>query len=185
MDRKNFFIKACQFGVCSCAGMSLLAGTSAFAASTKPEMNDEPDWRVGFMQFRFSKLIEMLNSSVDKPTRIKILENMGRACSNKAAENYKKYIGDIDGFLKNLEESWAEKASYDKEKKEIKIVGKKTENCFCPFVDKSKMTDEFCNCSLGWQKETIKNIIGKEVTAHIDSSILKGGTSCNFTINVL
>jgi len=184
MDRKDFFKKACQFGICSCAGMSLLTNSNAFA-STNAEKNDEPDWRVNFMQVRFSKLIEMLNSSVDEPVRIKILENMGRACSSQASENYKKYIGDIDAFLKNLEENWAEKATYDKAKKEIKIIGKKTENCFCPFVDKYKMSKEFCNCSLGWQKETIKSIIGQEVTAKIDASILQGDTSCNFTIKIL
>lgn len=184
MDCKDFFKKACLYGFCSCAGLSLFANSSAFA-SDNIENNEDQDWKLEFVQNRFSKLIYILKYSVSEETKNQILENLGRECSMNAAKNYEKFKGDIEGFLKNLQETWAQKATYDKDKKEIAIIGKKSDTCFCPFVDMSKMSKDFCNCSLGWQKETFKTIMGKEVTGQIDSSVLRGGESCNFTIRVV
>jgi hypothetical protein len=183
MERKDFFKKACLYGICSCTGLSLNAGSDAFAAVNTTK--DEPDWKIGFVQARFSKLIEILDSTVDSETKSKILENLGRACSSQSSENYKKFIGDVDGFLADLQKNWAQKASYDKSKNEITIIGKKTDNCFCPFVDIKKMSKDFCNCTLGWQKQTFETILGQKVSVRIDSTVLRGGESCNFTINVL
>jgi predicted ArsR family transcriptional regulator len=183
MDRKEFFKKACLYGFCSCAGLSLFANSEVFAAS-ETKISGETDWKLEFVQERFSKLIEILKSTVDEKTRNQILESLGRECSMNAAKNYEKYKGDVDGFLKNLQETWAQKATYDKDKKEITIIGKKTDSCFCPFVDINKMSKDFCNCSLGWQKQTFKTILGREVNGQIDSSVLRGGESCNFTIKL-
>ena len=184
MDRKDFFKKACLFGICSCAGLSLMAGSEALT-SVDIRPDDEPDWKIGFIQTRFSKLIEILNSTVDETTKNKILENLGRTCSKQAAENYKKYVGKIEDYLQNLQETWAQKASIDKSMKEITIIGKKSDTCFCPFVDIKKMSKDFCNCSLGWQKETFETILGQKVEARVDSSVLRGGESCNFTIRIV
>ena len=82
MDRKDFFKKASFYGICGCAGMGLLSGMSVFANSnTKTENSDEPDWRIGFMQDRFAKLIDIVEGNVDDKTRSKIMESLGRQCS--------------------------------------------------------------------------------------------------------
>ena len=184
MDRKNFFKKACLYGICSCAGFSFVANSQVFAA-TQTKVGNETDWKIDFVQARFSKLIEILNSTVSEETKNKILENLGRECSQESKGNFEKFKGNLEGFLKNIQESYAQKASYDNDKKEITIVGIKTDSCFCPFVDLKKMSKDFCNCTLGWQKETFKTILGQEVSVNIDASVLRGGESSNFTIKLL
>jgi hypothetical protein len=182
MDRKDFLKKTCLYGICSCAGLSLISNSDAFA-STKAE--EDEDWRIGFVQARFSKLIDILDSTVDSGTKNKILENLGRTCSSQSAANYNKFVGNIEGFLSDMKQNWAQEAIYDKNRNEIRIKGKKTDSCFCPFVDMKKMSKDFCDCTLGWQKQTFETILGKKVTARIDASVIRGGESCDFTISVI
>lgn len=56
MDRKEFFKKACIYGVCGCAGMAFVSNIGVSANSEKT-LDNEPDWRIGFMQKRFAKLV--------------------------------------------------------------------------------------------------------------------------------
>ena len=106
---------------------------------------------------------------------------MGRQCAKGNIEKNKQYIGDLNGYLKKIESS-LETLEYDKRNGTIKIVGTKIENCYCPFVDKSKMTREFCNCTKGWHKGTFESIIGKPVDVKIDALILRGDERCCFTV---
>lgn len=180
MDRKDFFKNICKYSACGCAGMVLLSPTNLLANDDTPEDKKE-DWRIGFMQNRIAKLIEGMDGELDKETLRTLLENMGRHCAKEKSENNIKFKGDLNGYLKNIEK-WVEKTEHDEEKGIVKIVGKKYDSCFCPFVDSSKMPKEFCNCSKGWQKETYEAIIGKPVDVKIDTSVLWGGERCSFTI---
>jgi len=185
MDRKDFFKKACLYGVCGCAGMTLLSATNVFANSKSGTNSDEePDWRIGFMQDRFAKLIDIINENVDDKTRSKIMESMGRQCSQLGYDYIKEYIGDVDAFLKKFEKDWAESVEHNKEKGIIKTVGKQKEKCPCPFVGKSNISKHYCDCSIGWYKESFKAVSGKEVEVERTSSILHGDKSCNFTMKL-
>jgi predicted hydrocarbon binding protein len=184
MDRKDFFKKTCQAGICACAGFAVLNQTSALA--TEPETSQKvEDWRIGFMQKRYAKLIDILNTNLDDKTRDQVLENLGRACSKEGEKDRLKFKGDIEGFLKDLKANWAEDAYYNKEKNEIMIVGKKVNSCFCPFAGDKSISKTMCNCSLGWQKETLESIIGKPVKAKIESSFLRGGDRCSFSAQIV
>jgi hypothetical protein len=180
MDRKDFFKNACKYSACGCAGMMLLSPANILANDSTPEEKKE-DWRIGFMQNRFAKLIEGMDGKVDKETIQSLLENMGRYCAKGNSENYVKFKGDLNGYFKSIEK-WVEKVEHDEEKGIIKLTGKKNNKCFCPFVDISKMPKEFCNCTKGWNKETYEAIMGKQVDVKIDTTVLWGGESCNFTI---
>jgi predicted ArsR family transcriptional regulator len=185
MDRKDFFKKACLYGVCACAGMSLLSATNVFANSNnKTENNEEPDWRIGFMQERFAKLIDIVNENVDDKTRREIMEGLGRQCSKLGYEYIKEYVGDIDAFLEKFETDWAESVNYDKQKGIIKTVGKQNEYCPCPFVNNSKISKNFCDCSIGWNKESFEAVSGKKAEVERTSSILHGDKSCDFMIKL-
>lgn len=179
MDRKEFFKKACTCGFCGCAGMGLFV-PSAVKASKGEEPKE--DWRIGFIQKRFAKLIDILNSNLDEAQKNDLLGQLGRACSNENVALPVKYKGDVEGYLKEVNTKWVDKYTLDLEKKEIRIWDKPRESCFCPFVDSSLMTDDFCNCSLGWQKQTYENILGHKVNVEINTSILRGGDCCSFII---
>ena len=180
MDRKDFFKNICKYSACGCAGMMLFSPANLLANGDAPEEKKE-DGRIGFMQNRIAKLIECMNSELDKETLTALLENMGRHCAKENSENYVKFKGDLNGYLKSIEK-WVEKAEHDEEKGIVKLIGKKNNSCFCPFVDISKMPKEFCNCTKGWNKETYEAIIGKKVDVKIDTTVLWGDERCGFTI---
>jgi hypothetical protein len=43
---------------------------------------------------------------------------------------------------------------------------------------------DFCNCTLGWQKEAYSAILGRPVEAELEESILRGGSRCVFRIRI-
>ena len=90
---------------------------------------------------------------------------------NFACVLYGDYIMVMGGSIKQ-----------NKNKKIIKIHDKKRETCFCPFVNHKFTSIDFCNCSIGWQKETYESILGKPVEVNIEESVLRGGKRCSFTI---
>jgi len=179
MERKEFLLKSC--GLCGCAGLALLTGQPVKAVSD----DVKPDWRIDFMQKRFAHLVDYMKANVDEHTRMKMIEEMGHFCASQNKDNYSKFIGNIEGLLKDFESNWMEKTEFDKENKTIRMQGKKQEACFCAFADKKNISSEFCNCSKGWMKETFSTVAGRPVDVTIDSSLLMGGDRCSFTIRIL
>ncbi|MFH1195049.1 MAG: hypothetical protein V1720_05020 [bacterium] len=184
MERKEFLKAACTFGICSCAGMSMLSSGNIFAAGSS-NAEGETDWRIGFMQKRFANLIKILDNVSDPVEKKKILEDMGRGCANESKDQYTKFIGNPEGMLEVIKSEWAENTEYDKEKNRVRIIGKKMESCFCPFVDSSLMPKEFCNCSMGYNKQMFETIFEKNVNVSIEESKLYGGERCSFIIDVI
>jgi len=184
MESSNFFDKAGSYGICGCAGVTFLTNSELYE-NPEPDCEEGPDWQMKFVKARFSKLTDLLDKNVDKNSKSRILENLGREGARQGFFHIRNYIGQIDKFLVTISGEWAEKAIYDKEKNEIKIIGKSSEKSGCPFVDQLKKSGDFCNCSLGWQKEAFKTILGENVDARVDESVLQGGKSCNFTIRAL
>jgi predicted hydrocarbon binding protein len=109
---------------------------------------------------------------------------MGRTCAKENADEFLKFKDNPEGFLEDMKQKWAERTEYDKGTKTIRVIGRKQETCFCPFVDKSMTPKEFCNCSIGFNKEAFETILGKPVDVKIEESILRGGERCSFVINV-
>jgi predicted ArsR family transcriptional regulator len=181
MNRKEFVKAACKYGFCGCMGMSFLNATKSFSESNDVA-KEQPDWRIAFMQKRFAKLIAAVGSKVNSETRNELLEQMGRECAKEGLEKIQKFKGDVEGFLKHIQEQWGDEAEFDASSNEIRIQGKKRDQCFCPFVDQSLTPKDFCNCSMGWQKEIYEMILGKKVDVRIDSSVLRGDERCGMTI---
>ena len=122
MDRKDFFKNICKYSACGCAGMMLFSPANLLANGDGPEEKKE-DWRIGFMQNRIAKLIEGMDGELDKETLTSLLENMGRNCAKENSENYVKFKGDLNGYLKSIEK-WVETAEHDEEKGIVKLIGK-------------------------------------------------------------
>jgi len=182
MKRNEFLKSACSLGMCSCAGVSILSGETLTASSDGKK--NEQDWKIGFIQKRFAKMIAGMDSTVDQETKVKILENLGRACAKEHAASFEKFKGNPESFLGDLEKNWAERTEYDKKTKTMKVIGKKQESCFCPFVDNSITPKDFCLCSTGNMKETFETILGQPVDVKVEESILRGGERCSFTITM-
>jgi predicted ArsR family transcriptional regulator len=182
MKRNEFLKSACTAGMCSCVGLTMLSGDSLVALSD--DTKKESDWRLGFIRKRFAKLIEGLDSSLDEKTKVHILENLGRTCANENRDSFAKFKNNPEGFLENIQRQYAERTEYNKEAKTIRIVGRKQESCFCPFVDKAIMPKDFCNCTIGFNKESFETVLGKPVDVKIEESVLRGGERCTFLITI-
>lgn len=177
MDRKKFIKKACGLGACSCIGMGFLPTEKATAAG---EM--KLDWKEDFIKYRFAKLIEILNANLDKETRDHIIESLGKVCANNSIAG--KYKNNIDGFFKEINDRWGEKASYDKENGVIRIETPERD-CVCPLIDSKLISESICQCSVGWQTQTYNTILDKEVEARCVESVVRGSTKCVFEIRIV
>ena len=182
MKRQEFLKSACTLGICSCVAMPLLSN-DVLGNTVAPQSKD--DWKLGFMQRRFAKLIEAMDENLEPAKREELIEALGRACASESKDKLIKYKHNPEAFLADIGKKWAEKTEFNKNENTIRIVSKKSESCVCPFVDKSKTPKEFCNCSLGNIKETFENILDKKVEAKIEESILYGGERCTFLIKIV
>ncbi len=181
MERKDFLKASCLMGFCSCAG--LLQGAGLIQPKDKEQ--NIADEKLRFVQRRFSKLLQIINTEIGVEERNQLLEQMGMECAKESIPGFHEYKGNINGFLKYIQTDWVETAVYNEDKNEIKIVDKKKDNCFCPFVDKNLITKEFCNCSKGWQKYTYQYILDLPTEVTIDESVLRGSDHCSFTIKIV
>jgi len=178
VKRKEFLKSSGLCGLCACVGLPVAA-----SASDKLDPEFKTLQRtVEFVHLRFAKLIDLLKHQLDIHEMKALLEELGRECSREFAAIYGNYKGDLDGFLKMCRRDWKMSCEHDPMTKKVVTYGEKTGKCFCPFVDESRMSPAFCNCSLGWQKETFSAVIGKPVEAKILSSVLRGGRSCDFAV---
>jgi predicted ArsR family transcriptional regulator len=184
MERKDFLKSACTVGICSCTGIAALSGSNLFGNS-KRTYASESDWQPGFMRKRFAKLIGNLDSTVDKQQKEKILQGLGKACAEESKEEYNKFKGNIAGFLDEIKKIWADSTEYNKEAGYLRVVGKKQKSCFCPFVDCSITPKDFCNCTVGYNKEVYGVIIEQPVNVEIEESILRGGERCTMLITII
>lgn len=188
MNRKEFLANTCKLGLCACAGMFLPGKVNAKdgkAVADKCPPN-ENEWKMEFVQNRFAKFVDVIDNSLDRDSKIRMIEQFGRTCGRQTvADHLKQYIGDIDGYLEFIKGNWVENAEYDKEKNEITITGKPTKECFCPFVDSSKMSKDYCNCSSGWAKEIFGTILGREVESEMTETVLRGADRCSHKIRIV
>ncbi|HXJ96189.1 MAG TPA: hypothetical protein VMT20_25400 [Terriglobia bacterium] len=173
---RNDFMK-CAVGICSCAAFTLMP-ESTQAESGSAEM-DALKWKLDAAQKRFAILVGILNERLDEPTRKAIFESLGRQCARQYSELIGQYKGNLSGFLDEIQKRWVATAEYDEKAGTIRVVDR-SKTCTCPLVNESLTPQSFCDCTLGWQKETYSAILGRTVDAELEESILRGGSRCVF-----
>jgi len=176
MDRKSFFQKACGLGMCSCVLPSLFHGNELLAKES-----NTTSWKEGFVQHRFSKLIDILDETLDEETKNEILEDLGRECSKRS--QVEQYKDNLQGFFEHLKNSLGETATFDKERGVIRVETAERE-CFCPMFDSKNVSESICQCSVGWQTQTYETILGQTVEAKCVESVIRGSTRCVFEIRL-
>ena len=176
------FVKSCAQGLCACGASALLPGNAAGSQSEDPEVR-ALQGKVDACQVRFAKLAGILNQTLEPPARKKVYESLGRECSRQYRSLIERYTGDLEGFLAMAQKQWVETVEYDRQAGTIRIVDKGGK-CSCPLVKPGLTPPEFCDCTLGWQKETYSAILGRPVEAEVEESVLRGGRRCVFRIRI-
>jgi len=129
-------------------------------------------------------LMDNLDEHVDEKTKLKVLENCGRACISrsflKKVQECKKSAKDTSEFLDNLQRMWNH---LQRDDDDIYVVYKK---CYCPLVKgcSEPLSSTFCNCSVGWIKELFESALEKQVDVELEKSIVRGDDICRFKVRL-
>ena len=186
MDRRQLFKQACGMGVCTCVGVTALA--TACLGAEEADTDDmgrqlhQLQWWQGHTKRQTARLWELLEPHLDEATRRDILEQLGRNCA-EAGGWAKRHQGDLPGMLQEMREH-GDTVEYDEAKGIITVTGPERD-CGCGMVDSKVMPSYYCQCSVGWQKQTYETVLGRKVDAVLKESVLHGAKRCAFEIRIL
>ena len=177
MDRKEFLKSACGLGVCGCV-LGLLDPPEAAAARAA----DVPDQRLAFARYQVAKMVGFMAAGPTAPACADILEKTGRECA-RLGGLAAKFKGDPDGYFAAARKAWGTDFQWNKEKG-IVTVAVAEGDCSCPLVDSKRTPPFWCNCSVGYQKESFGTVFGRPVQASLKASKLGGSKRCVFEITL-
>lgn len=175
MDRKEFLRSACGLGVCGCA-VGLL-GPAAPALAAEPPADDR---RLLFARYQLSKLLGYLAAAATPEVTASVLESTGRECA-KLSQPGAPFKGDPEAYFAAAKKAWGTEFAWDKQKGVITVAVAEGP-CGCPLVSAKRTPAVWCNCSVGYQKESFETILGKPVTVRLKESKLAGATRCVFEV---
>jgi hypothetical protein len=182
VDRKEFLKSACGLGVCGCV-LSLLDPSQVLADATAQAEPQVQDQRLAFARYQVAKMVGFMAAGTTAPACARILEDTGRECA-KLGRLSASFKGDPEGYFAAARKNWGTDFSWDKEKGIITVAVAEGE-CSCPLVDSKRTPPFWCNCSVGYQKESFETIFGRPVRASLKESKLAGSKRCVFEIALL
>ena len=188
MDRRDLLKQTCGMGLCACAASGIMAQASqAGEAGPAPQDTDRQlkrlQWWQDHTKKQIAKLWALLEPHLDEKTRLNIIEQLGRNCASMLGWA-RQFKGNTEGFFQKMKESQGEELTFDKEKGIITVTTPERD-CVCGLVNSKITPAYFCQCSIGWQKETYETILGKKVEVELKESVLRGSKRCVFRIHVL
>lgn len=177
MDRKEFLKSACGVGLCGCA-LNLLGALSPLQAAEAPA----EDQRLAFARYQLAKLLGFMAAGAPAEACAGILENTGRECA-KLGQLGVKFKGDPEAYFAAARKNWGTEFAWDKEKGVVTVAVAEGP-CGCPLVDERRTPAVWCNCSVGYQKESFEAIFGRPVRARLKESKLTGAKRCVFEVSL-
>jgi hypothetical protein len=177
MDRKEFLRSACGLGVCGCA-MGLVGAAEPLLAAQA----DAPDQRLAFARYEVAKMTGFMAAGTAAPACAEILQQTGGECAKLGGLGV-KFKGDPEGYMAEARKAWGTDFSWDKAKGIITVTVAEGP-CNCPLVDNKRTPAFFCNCSVGYQKESFGAVFGRPVKASLKESKLSGSKRCVFEVTV-
>lgn len=177
MDRKNFIMSACGLGVCGCA-LNFLGKPEKLSAADAAAA----DQRLAFARYQVANMVGFMAADAAAGACAGIIEKTGRECA-KLGQLQVRFKGDPAGYFAAIKKAWGTDASWDKEKGVITIAVSAGE-CGCPLVDSKRTPAFWCNCSVGYQKESFETIFGKPVQVALKESKLGGAKRCVFEVTL-
>jgi hypothetical protein len=177
VDRKRFLETVCGLGACSC-----VAGLAGPARLLAAEQAEAPDQRLAFARYQVAHMVRLMAAGPAAPACAEVLENTGRECA-KLGGLAARFKGDPDGYFAAARKAWGTEFRWDKAKG-IVTVAVAEGPCGCPLVDRKRTPSFFCNCSVGYQRESFSALFGHAVEARLVESKLAGAAHCVFEVIV-
>lgn len=190
MINRKEFVRGCAATFCAagtCCAMKLPAAqaTEQQQGGCDPIEFSDVQNKAEAARLRFSKLIQIIEDRLPEGERKLILHALGGKCADTyRASLIDRYKGHIEEFLAEGRRTWMAEATYNETEGKIRIVDKGP-SCSCPMVKVGITPPSFCDCTLGWQEQTYSEILGRQVKAELEESILRGGKRCVYRIKVI
>jgi predicted hydrocarbon binding protein len=179
LNRKEFL---------ACSAAFLWGGSSAQvfsvpleAAREVQEAKEDPAMK--FAHDWVKELLKNLDSQLDEVARVRLMEANGRACARRGSVSMAmQNKGQMAKFLKVMEGHLG-KGNARQDGNKVTLV---YPECFCPLVrsDPFRLSETYCQCSVGWVKEMLETVSGKSVQVELLKSIKRGGDCCQFVVTV-
>jgi len=177
MDRKEFLRDVCGLGVCGCA-IGLL-DTAAPAQADEPAAEDR---RLLFARYQVAKLVGFMAADVPAEACTAVLEKTGRECA-RIGQLGQQFKGNPEGYFAAAKENWGTDFTWDKVKGTVTVAVAEGP-CGCPLVSTKRTPAVWCNCSVGYQKESFEAVFGRPVQARLKESKVGGAKRCVFEVSV-
>lgn len=184
--KRQDFIKSAAGACLACAGSSFRSGQEIPSSADKAGLERQArEGEEKFKQKYVTTLMENLEKRVDEPTRVRLMNDCGRACARrgglfKAAEGNR---GDLKTFLTRMNESLGTDSARLLDEKTVRWSYPR---CFCELVAAGplRLPAVYCQCSVGWVLEMFETVLGRPVKVRLVQSIRTGGSSCVFQVDL-
>jgi len=175
VDRKEFLKGLCGMGACGCVLNVLPISGAVFAGESAGS-----DQRLAFVRYELAKMIGFMAEDAPAAACAGILQKTGRECA-KLGQAGERFKGNLEGYRAAIRENWGTETSWDKEKGVLTVSVAEGE-CGCPLVDSRRMPAVWCQCSVGYQKQSFEAVFGKPVEVTLLESKLSGSKRCVFEV---
>ena len=172
-------------GLCACVGSAVVdqACPAAQGAGNPDQQIRRLQWWQDHTKRQVARLWKLLEPHLDERKRQDIIEQLGRNCASTLGWA-KEFKGNMEGFFLRMKETQGEEIVFDKEEGVITVTTPERD-CVCGLVNSKITPAYFCQCSIGWQKETYEAILGKKVEVEIKESVLRGSKRCVFKLRIM
>jgi predicted hydrocarbon binding protein len=146
------------------------------------DQNWRLEWRFNHARSQFYKYIELTLPLLAVDDKKIVFQQLGRNCANSLGWA-QKYIGNPEGFFQFMKEHSGETIYFNEERNKI-TVETAQRACDCPIMKDKCIDGIYCECSIGWQKQTYEIILNKKVSVTIKEAVFRGSTRCVFEISI-
>ncbi len=198
MNRKEFLFDSLKLGLGCCAMGFSAAHTSAAekgpaAVAPGPPTAEDPELvrlrrEKDFTDNWLADLLETINTQLDEPAKIKLMEGCGRGCYRRHAfkhEVVKNAAGTPEGLVASYKAHGF--GGVQLEGTDIHIrYGNVQKGCYCPVLrGKDEPTSELhCHCTKATHQSIIELALGRPVKIEILETLRRGGERCHFVAHL-
>ncbi len=179
MDRKQF-LKSGLAAIGTTALLPILTNKALAEESDSCQKQLEGEHQ--FRDFWITTMLADMDANLSPEQRAKIMEANGRACAGRMKVLAEQKGKGADAPF-NMLQGWMGKEKASRTENEMTFV---IDKCSCPMVGNgpAKLSDTWCNCSVGWFRQVFENATGKPAKVELKSAIKRGDPVCKFVVRV-
>lgn len=135
--------------------------------------------------------MKSIDHSGDEALRNAVFGRWGSECfhSRKLDQWALRHRADFEGFVAWVNQGHSrfwEKLEYDKAAGTLKLTGRKSGKCACPWAQCPEPPKTLCtHCCRAFQTEVFGTMLNRKVDVEVTESLLLGGECCCTAIHIL